>query len=207
LYDATGAAIVLNEGDTFDFGGDNNFLHNDSLCFYADDTAVDIDGDWSGISRATGKISVRVTIDSASLRTKISSSETLTGSKCELRRFESGTGDKSSYLMDSIMIKNVLILTEGAPEDEDPQYYTKAEIDAALSTLSYTTTFTNSDLVAGILTVTHNLGTLTPLYAVYNDSSKNINPSITITGLNTLTIDLSDSWGTISGTWRAIFKK
>jgi len=66
---------------------------------------------------------------------------------------------------------------------------------------SYVDDFTNVDLVAGILTVTHNLGSKYCVVAVYNNNDKIIIPDdVTGTDANTTTIDLS-SFGTITGTW------
>jgi hypothetical protein len=66
---------------------------------------------------------------------------------------------------------------------------------------SYTTTFTNATLAAGILTVTHNLYTRVAQVIVSDNNYKTILPDeVTSTGLNTLTVDLT-SFGVITGTW------
>lgn len=64
-------------------------------------------------------------------------------------------------------------------------------------------TFTNANLTAGVLTITHNKGLSAP-YAVsvsiFNNSAVQVVPD-TVTGLtNTCTVDLS-SYGAIAGTW------
>jgi len=67
---------------------------------------------------------------------------------------------------------------------------------------SYYTTFINADLVAGILTVTHNLGTQYELVTVIDNNDKVIIPDdITFTNTTSLLVDLS-SYGAITGTWK-----
>lgn len=71
------------------------------------------------------------------------------------------------------------------------------------SGLTYNTTFDNGDLVAGVLTVTHNLGVSILHVTVYDNSNNQITPDeITVVDTSSLTIDLS-SYGTLSGTWNA----
>jgi hypothetical protein len=65
----------------------------------------------------------------------------------------------------------------------------------------YVASFTNSDLVAGILTVNHGFSAQYVSVSVYDDSDKLVFPDeITATSVGTLTIDLT-SYGTIPGTW------
>lgn len=66
---------------------------------------------------------------------------------------------------------------------------------------SYTTDFDSSDLVAGILTVIHNLGSKYVSVTIYDNNDILIYPdTITATDANTTTINFS-SFGTIAGTW------
>jgi hypothetical protein len=65
----------------------------------------------------------------------------------------------------------------------------------------YTTSFTPSDLVSGILTVTHNLATKYVVIQVYDNNDKMIVPDeVTLLSATQLTVDLT-SYGTIAGTW------
>ena len=65
----------------------------------------------------------------------------------------------------------------------------------------YKKAFTDSDLAAGILTVTHNLAVTYPIIQIYNNNEKQVTPDdVTYVDSNSCLIDLS-SWGTISGTW------
>lgn len=84
------------------------------------------------------------------------------------------------------------------------QVLTSDGIDVSWSdpaTAAYTTSFTNSDLSSGQLTVTHNLNTQFVLTVVYDNNNKQIIPDEVIaTSTSACTIDLS-SYGTISGTW------
>jgi hypothetical protein len=72
--------------------------------------------------------------------------------------------------------------------------------------ITYSTTFTNTSLVAGILTVTHNLNKSPVLVQVYNNSGNQILPDqITIVTVNQITIDLNsfvpliDIWSIMVG--------
>ena len=71
------------------------------------------------------------------------------------------------------------------------------------SVTRYSRTFTNADLTAGILSVTHSLGTKLVSVTVYDNESKQITPEITLIDVNSLIVDLSP-WGTITGTWSII---
>lgn len=63
-------------------------------------------------------------------------------------------------------------------------------------------TFDDTDLTAGILTVTHSQGNQYPRVTIYNNTNDVIIPTnIDGTNTTTLTIDMV-SFGTISGTWR-----
>lgn len=66
---------------------------------------------------------------------------------------------------------------------------------------SYTTSFDDGDLTAGVLTVNHTLGTKYVVAEVYDDNDKKILPDeVELTDSDNCDIDLS-SFGTISGTW------
>jgi hypothetical protein len=68
-------------------------------------------------------------------------------------------------------------------------------------TTAYETSFDNSDLSSGILTVTHNLGVQYVLVVIYDNNNKQILPDdITATSTSVTTIDLS-SYGILVGTW------
>lgn len=64
--------------------------------------------------------------------------------------------------------------------------------------------FVDADLVAGVLTVNHNLGQRYNSVTVYDDSEQIILPDfVTDVDANNLTIDLS-SFGAIAGTWNLV---
>lgn len=66
---------------------------------------------------------------------------------------------------------------------------------------SFTQSFTNATLSAGILTVTHSLAIQYVNFTIYNNLGKKIQPDdATATSTTVLTIDLT-SFGTLSGTW------
>ena len=71
----------------------------------------------------------------------------------------------------------------------------------------YTTTFTNASLVAGILTVTHNLTATYGVCVIVNNSGKVVVPDqIDFSAASTsyFTVDLT-TFGTLTGTWVVIF--
>lgn len=69
---------------------------------------------------------------------------------------------------------------------------------------TYRQTFTSASLTAGLLTITHGLGTQYPTWSIVSNLGKEILPDdITFTSTTELTVELSStSFGTISGTWR-----
>ncbi len=64
---------------------------------------------------------------------------------------------------------------------------------------SYSLTFTNSDLVSSVLTVTHNLG-VKPVIQVFDNNDVEIGVDVTHTSSNVFTLNLS-RMGTLAGTW------
>lgn len=75
-----------------------------------------------------------------------------------------------------------------------------SKITGAVGT-TYTRSFTNADLVAGVLTVTHNMAFKYITICIFDNNDKWIFPDdVTVVDTLTATIDLS-SYGTIVGTW------
>lgn len=71
---------------------------------------------------------------------------------------------------------------------------------------TYTTTFTNATLVAGLLTVNHGLNSQYSIVTVYDNTDKQVIPDeVTATSSTISTIDLN-SFGTIAGTWKVTVK-
>jgi len=72
------------------------------------------------------------------------------------------------------------------------------------STASYTETFTDAELVAGILTVIHDLSQRPVAVQVYNNNWDIVFPdNVNLLGVNTARVDLS-SFTPISGNWSVI---
>jgi hypothetical protein len=68
----------------------------------------------------------------------------------------------------------------------------------------YNKVFTNADLLAGILTITHNLAKKYCIIQIFDNSDKLISPDdITLTDTNNSSVDLS-SFGALAGTWHAL---
>lgn len=87
---------------------------------------------------------------------------------------------------------------------KDAAVIAKNAAEAAAATINihkYDRSFVNADLAVGVLTVTHNLNSEVVSVVVLDNSKKKILPSeITVTGVNTLTVDLL-AFGTLTGTW------
>jgi hypothetical protein len=67
--------------------------------------------------------------------------------------------------------------------------------------ITYVQSFTNSDLVSGVLTATHGLSTQFPNVQVWNDSNTRVEPSaISSNDTSYVVVDLA-GFGVISGTW------
>jgi hypothetical protein len=70
-----------------------------------------------------------------------------------------------------------------------------------VGTNAHEMTFTNANLTAGVLTVTHNLGVKVVCWSLADDEDDAVLPdNIGFTDTNNLTVDLS-SFGAITGTW------
>jgi len=61
--------------------------------------------------------------------------------------------------------------------------------------------FTNSSLVSGLLSVTHQLNNTAPLVQIYDNQGQQLLAGVTVNSANAITIDLTP-FGAISGTWR-----
>jgi len=73
-----------------------------------------------------------------------------------------------------------------------------------VATTSFYQSFVDANLSSGVLTVTHNLGHKFCIVQIFDNNDDKINPDdITLTGNNTLDIDLT-SFGTITGTWQVV---
>ena len=71
----------------------------------------------------------------------------------------------------------------------------------AVGTNAHEVAFTNADLTAGVLTVTHNLGVNVVCWSLADDANEAVLPdNIGFTDANSLSVDLS-SFGAITGTW------
>ena len=80
---------------------------------------------------------------------------------------------------------------------------TVAQVWAMLNTgaVGYALSFTNANLVAGVLTVTHGLGVkYIPQPTVYNNLNQIVYPDFTAVNTNTCTLSFTN-FGTLSGTW------
>jgi hypothetical protein len=76
----------------------------------------------------------------------------------------------------------------------------------ATTAKSFRLSFNNTNLLGGLLTVTHNLGIQFVLVQVSNNLNQIITPdSITLTNSNSLSINLV-SFGIISGTWNVLVR-
>lgn len=68
----------------------------------------------------------------------------------------------------------------------------------------YHTSFDNTSLSAGILTVNHDLGNMFVVVAIYDEMNRFILPQeINLTTANIAEIDLS-TYGSINGTWNVV---
>ena len=70
----------------------------------------------------------------------------------------------------------------------------------------YSKAFDNTELVSGVLTVTHNLGNAHPTVTLYDNAGQVIMPDeITSSSENALTVDLT-SYGVLAGDWVVVVK-
>jgi len=133
FIDATGAAYALNDTDLFEFSMDKDWIHGDDpLMAYSGNDMVDVSGDWTGISRTGGKISIRVDCLTEGFLEKIGSEENAPA-YIEIKRYVSGSAYPSEFLRDKIYAKNVVKTDEGTPASADPEYYSAIQTDSLLT--------------------------------------------------------------------------
>ncbi|OGV50910.1 MAG: hypothetical protein A2X49_05725 [Lentisphaerae bacterium GWF2_52_8] len=132
FVDSSLAPSPLNESDLFELSLDSNFAHDDDpLMAYSDDTKIDIAGDWDDISRANGKISIRMDCLTTGFSQKLGSSEQVEA-WFEIKRYIQGDSSPSVLLHNKCITKNVVHLNEGEPASANPLYYTATTIDSLL---------------------------------------------------------------------------
>jgi hypothetical protein len=69
----------------------------------------------------------------------------------------------------------------------------------------FRTSFTSANVSGGLVTINHNLGIQYGILRIYDNNNRMVIPDeITMSGTNSCTADLT-SWGTISGTWNAVY--
>jgi len=133
--------------------------------------------------------------------------------------FVSGTigGNKKSVFSGDVVVSGSLRARQGLSGSltklEDGTSYLIAGTNISITSASngavtisgvndtYTTTFTNSSLSAGVLTVNHNLNFQYPTVSVFDNTNKQVIPDeVEASGVNSISIDLN-SFGSIAGTW------
>jgi hypothetical protein len=135
LVDSQGNAVPYLNSDTFEMSVDNNFLHNDDLMAHTEgkadgtDDKVNVSGDWSDVSAANGKLSVRVDFNTVSYETKIGGSESIQV-RTELKKFDAGSENPAILFQSLSTARNVVNGGEGEPEEADPNYLTAAQTRA-----------------------------------------------------------------------------
>lgn len=99
----------------------------------------------------------------------------------------------------------VRVVGYGLPSGNLKISFDETWVTVGPSTISrYLDTFTDGDLISGVLTVTHNLGYQYVSVTIIDNNDQMINPdSITFTDENNLDADLTSS-GTISGSWNVL---
>jgi hypothetical protein len=80
------------------------------------------------------------------------------------------------------------------------QQSVKAYVDSQAGGGAYSATFVDGDLTAGVLTVTHSLGSSNIIPGVRDNTGEFVQPDYTVVDSNTIDVDLS-AFGTLTGTW------
>ncbi len=127
-----GTPLVFGSTDVFELSGDNDYQHGDDpLMLYADQSGVNLPGDWDQADPAQGRISIRVNCNTTGFQQKLAAAESIT-IHLEVRRSTAGNAERSVILSTDVVGKNTVILHE-VPAEAAPDYYTAAETDALLN--------------------------------------------------------------------------
>ncbi len=127
-----GTSAVFGSTDVFELSGDSDYQHGDDpLMLYADQTAVNIAGDWDQANPAEGRISIRVNCNTSGFQQKLGSAESI-NIHLEVRRSTAGNSERSVILSTDAVGKNTVILHE-VPADVAPDYFTSAETTALIN--------------------------------------------------------------------------
>jgi len=114
---------------------------------------------------------------------------------------ESTAGDitATAPIGESEIVKPVLIA-----DSTTSGYVANMRGSEVTGTTSWYQSFTNSDLTAGVLTVTHNLGHEFLVPTLWNNNKKKANPDdFELVDSNSMKVNLT-SYGTITGTWTIV---
>lgn len=106
LLRPNGAAYPLAAGDEFVCGIDlvkQDKTDTSDLMAYADDTAVDIAGDWSAINRSYGMISIRLSCDDDNFWDRIPTDEGKITAYLHIRMTPSGESNSTTILFAKIV--------------------------------------------------------------------------------------------------------
>ncbi len=131
----------LNATDLFECSLDNDFIHSsegvsDPLMAASGNEQVDIEGDWSGISRAEGRISIRLNCNTTGFQAKIGSSASIEG-LLEIKRTLQGSSFSSVMLQSKAVCKNVVNPNGDPAEEEQSNFYSKSVSDARYSQIGH----------------------------------------------------------------------
>jgi len=119
-----------------------------------------------------------------------------------------GGNDALQFLADGTLRVPAVTAGAGSYENQvvdDDDIPNKKYVDDAIAdgaVQDYRLSFTSGNLVANILTVTHNLGQDYPSVTIWDNSRKIQYPEVTSVDANSLTVDFT-SW-TVSGTWNVV---
>jgi hypothetical protein len=118
---------AINVDDTWEFAGDINFSHADSLMLVSELTDIAITG------AAEGIVAITIKTRTAGFLAKATGRKTET--YLELKRTVAGGDSPEYFLYDTCYCSPSVKDEEGAPAEADPDYYTAAQVAALIAGL------------------------------------------------------------------------
>jgi len=175
FVDADLAAYPLNDSDSFECSLDSDFVHSvdgetDPLMASSDSSMVDLDGDWSEISRASGKISIRINCNTTGFSSKIGSSSSIDG-WLEIKRTVQGSEHSSVLLQSKAVCRNVVNPNNDPADEEQSNFYSKSLSDARYATISHSHEISDVASLQASLDAKEASGTAASAVSAHNSAS------------------------------------
>lgn len=205
------SSYTVNSGTyTFVVSSTLTYSYAENDYCYAEDTAPMVrltNSDIDSSSKATGILTFDIPTDNNVFLNTVQGQSDWVSCVGELRGYNA-QGILTIVAQFTVYARGLVDPNTGSLTGPVSNYYTKAAVDAIFTTYNpYSLDFTHSSLTAGTLSVTHGKSSLNPVVTIKDNNGIQVgNATVTITGANTLTVDMSP-WGVFAGTYNIMVRK